>query len=227
MKNYRVGIIVPWMNTTLEDELPGLLAPSIGVHWARMTPAAWPSDSHDESYLASMLNDAVRARRSFTGIALDEIIIACTSLSFAANTHAELTQLSSSEHWTCVRDVLVESWQYKGERPVALFGPYSAATLEAAAASFATAGIKVCNVMPINYDGEIKDITPQTVTEHILQANIPAYAAVIVCCTALYTLAVVAQLKTHGRADLAFISSNLAIADHINRKHSGFRHAHP
>lgn len=219
MKSFRAGLIVPWMNTALEDELPELLPSAIGLHWARMSPEEWPRDSHDETYLASMMADAVRARRSFTGIALNEIIVACTSLSFAADANSELTHRASAENWLCVRDTIVESWLHRGGAPAALLGPYGTEVLEAAATSFSHAGIPILGVVPIPYEAEIKDIDPVAIIDLILREDLPVGSSVIVSCTALYTASIPYKLQENGREDLRFISSNLSIVDHLIRAH--------
>ena len=38
MKLKRVGILIPWVNITLEDELGRLIIPEIGLHWSRIEP---------------------------------------------------------------------------------------------------------------------------------------------------------------------------------------------
>lgn len=217
MKRYRAGLIIPWMNTALEDELPSLLPASVGLHWARMVPETWPRDSHDERYLPSMMADAMRARQSFTGVVLDEVIVGCTSLAFDRNSQAQLACLAEAEGWVCVRDTILASWRERGGTPVTLFGPYSAAILDGAAAVLVQAGAPIKHAIPIPYDGEIKDIEPQRIVELILKAGLPARSTVIVSCTALYTIDVPAQLASRGREDLHFVSSNISIADHLIR----------
>lgn len=217
MKTYRAGIIVPWMNTTLEDELSASLPSAVGVHWARMTPTAWPSDAHDESYLPSMMADVPRALRSFTGIPIDEVIVACTSLAFAPGSADALAQKVAARQCVCVRDTIVESWSDGGRRPATLFGPYGPSVLAGAVASFTQEGVAVARAVAIPYDGEIKDIEQEAVVELILKADLPARSTVIISCTALYTLDVPSQLQSRGREDLHFVSSNQSIAQHLVR----------
>ncbi len=217
MKSYRAGLLIPWMNTALEDELPSLVPNDIGLHWARMTPDTLPRDSHDESYLPSMMADALRARRSLTGVVLDEIIVGCTSLAFDENSQARLSDLAKAEGWVCVRDTIMASWRENCGTPVTLLGPYGTAILDGAAKILMEAGAPVNRAIPIPYERDIKDIEPQRITELILEADLPAHSTVIVSCTALYTIDIPAQLASRGREDIHFVSSNLSIADHLIR----------
>jgi maleate cis-trans isomerase len=220
MKRYRAGLIIPWMNTALEDELPSLLPAAIGLHWARMVPETWPRDSQDERYLPSMMADALQARRSFTGIFLDEVIVGCTSLAFDRNSQAQLASLAQEEGWVCAHDTIVASWRERRGTPVTLFGPYGADILDRAAAVFVEAGVPIKRAIRIPYSGEIKDIEPLRIVELILKADLPARSTVIVSCSALYTIDIPKRLESHGRGDLHFVSSNLSIADHLIRNSS-------
>lgn len=215
MKTLRIGLIIPWMNTTLEDELSTAFPPHVGLHWARIAPTQWPADSHDESYLAGMYDDIHRARASFTGIQLNAIIIGCTSLSFSRKTSDALFNCARRERWVTVQDTIMASWHRKHLNSTYLFGPYGKDVLDQGASELERSGIPLADCYRIPYTKEIKDITTEQVVDYIINQNLPHSACVIVSCTALYSLRIPNLLELSGRSDLTVISSNGSIYDYI------------
>jgi maleate cis-trans isomerase len=215
MKTCRAGLIVPWMNTALEDEISSTNLQGMRVHWARIMPSSWPTDSHDETYLSSMYADIKRARRSFTGISLDTVIIGCTSLSFARDTTEELALHARIEGWKTVQDTIIASWKRRNLAPTYLFGPYSNDILQSGGASLSADGVPIAGIQQIPFSKEIKDISQPFLAEKILDANLPAHSIIILSCTALYTMEIPTLLKRQGRGDLEVISSNLSIIEYL------------
>lgn len=210
MFGWRCGVLVPWMNRTVEDELPQLLLNvGVGLHWARLRPNPLPSGPDDETYLARMMGEVPDALASLAPTDLDLLVLACTSA--ALGPMAVRTRVPMVTAFDCVLEVL-------GDGPVMLCAPYSWSLIEQMAEALEVAGHPVLVKARVNPKGEFRDVTAAEIAQTIAAAWTPSVEKIVLSCTALYTLGLTARLKLDHGIQTPIISSIEAIAEVIRAR---------
>jgi maleate cis-trans isomerase len=206
---YRCGVIVPWVNTAVEKalrDLPKRILYAVG----RLAPLSLPKDSHDESYLKSMLHNAEDASGQFGWLPLDHIYLACTSISYSSLVIKRNGFLMKTSF-----ECLVEELQYQNHSNINLSAPYSDNLLESLCKAFKIRGINVLRARPLTYLGDIcdldwRDVVRQCHDADLLTNNQP----LVLACTAIETKQLISKLAKTG---INCITSNSALLNTIKR----------
>jgi len=126
MKEYKVGLLIPWVNTAMEDEIPLLVNKRVGLHWSRIKPSKGPKDGHDDTYLDSMIEDIPNALSRFGELKLDLVILGCTSATIT-NEEKNLSIIWKNQkaRYVSTMDAMVAQLRKYGAKKVMLFAPYT------------------------------------------------------------------------------------------------------
>jgi maleate isomerase len=226
-----VGILVPWGNMIVEDELPRTGLDTVVFHYARLVPARRYRDSAD--FLAEIAAAVPPTLGQFARLPLAGVLVACTSVGFL--TPEAYADNPVVDAFTAILDALT---QLDAKR-IVLATPYPIAHTAKQAAAFAAAGVQVCGHASLDL-GLLDDFAGVTtdrvaaLVDGIGSGRLAEADAVVLSCTAWPTLAAITTQEDHlGKPVL---SSNLALAisaagmgqpRRINDDRSGHAHQHP
>ena len=217
MKAFQVGILVPWVNTAMEEEIPYSVHPDIGVHWSRTRPEVLPKDGHDPSYLKYMLLAVPQALSCFDGLNLQVIVLGCTSVSFSNFCSGiMMPETYQNSRFITTFDSIVLQIRKLNARKILLFAPYDKGTLDAEADMLEANGITIVKSVPLTYKNEIRYISTEQICETFEREYTPQCDAVLFSCTALYTKDAIIKLQKQQKIKTPLLSSNSAISNTLN-----------
>ena len=221
MKMFRVGILIPWVNTTMEDEIPILLHPDIGIHWSRMRPRILPRNGHDSSYMEMMIKDMPYALSKFDGLDLQTLVLGCTSASILETSKIiKIPKKYRNTRFISAFDSVIGQLTKLSAKNIMLFAPYDLKTIEAETYALKKAGFLVNKSVILDYDKEIRFIPSSKIIEIFLSEIIEGIDAVFFSCTALYTVSAFSELQSSHNVTIPLLSSNIAIAREINDQYT-------
>lgn len=213
----QVGLLIPWANTAMEEEIPFLVGPGIGLHWSRIRPAVLPRDGHDSSYVRQMLSGIPDALSRFDGLDLQIIVFGCTSASLMkACVRLEIPENYRRVAFLTALDAVVFQLKKIRAKSILLFAPYEHSLLTTMADALQLAGTTVRKATPIEYETEIRYISAEQVCRTFLREAHSKDDAALFSCTALFTLEAIRELQMALAIEMPLLSSNTAIADTLN-----------
>ncbi len=216
VKTFHAGLLIPWVNTAMEDEIPELVHPDVGLHWSRLRPQTLPLDGHDTRYLDSMMSSIPHALSEFDGLNLNCIVLGCTSVSFAsACTRDGIPSEHNHQPIFSAFDAILHGIEKGKVRSLIVFAPYDVETLEGEVALLRSYGVEVIRGVALDYKDEIRYISEEQICSAVAR-EYRLCDAVLISCTALYTIDVLRRLKRELRVNSMFLSSNTAIAELLN-----------
>jgi maleate isomerase len=198
-----VGVLVPWANTVVEEELPAYARGSAVFHYARLVPADG-STALGEGFLRGLRDAVPAALAQLERIALDAVVMACTSAGFTAPGQP----LVASSF-----DALCTVLSRHGVARIALATPYPHPTTDCEADAFAAAGIKVAGRASLALDDDYARVTPGEIKRLLDQIDPDAFAdadALVLSCTGWSTRAQIDECEQ--ALGIPVLSSNLATA---------------
>ena len=207
MKRCRVGIIVPWMNRAVEDELPSLVADAdVGIHWARILPNPPPSGPRDETYLPRLLAQVPMAIEQLAPSDLEAIVLACTSAAIGHVTGPHSIRVVTA--YECLSSSLLRV-------PLLLCDPYSEDLSASIVGRLESDGHRVVSSARIPTYGEFRDVSAEAIAAIVARAIGPEAEQVAISCTALYTADVPRILREKHSLGVPVTTSISAIATFI------------
>jgi maleate isomerase len=210
----RMGVLVPWANTTVEDELH-LWSDRTAWHYARLAPASGTTALADP-FLQGLVDAIPDALFQLSALPLQRIYLACTSAAFTRPD--QLAALSASGRVPVVSafHAIVTYLNSRRLTRITLATPYPQAITEVELSQFAAHGITVLDAISLGLTDGYADITTQQITEPALEmAGKSGGDALVLSCTGWPTRAAVSILR--DQLDRPVISSNSAIAAHALR----------
>jgi maleate isomerase len=200
-----VGVLVPWANMVVEEELPRLCTDGVVFHYARLVPPG-RTTALDAGFLDGLRAALPEALASLGRLPLDGVLLACTSAGFTRSGGYAPGVVSAFDALIGVLDRL-------GAKRAALATPYPQAITELEAKAFISRGIKVTACASLDRDDGYALIITDEIMALVAGANPRALAeaqALVLSCTGWPTLGVIPHLEQ----DLAMpvVSSNLAMA---------------
>jgi len=130
-----VGVLVPWANMVVEEELPRLCPDGVVFHYARLVPAG-RTTVLDVGFLDGLRSAVPEALVSLGMLPLDGVLLACTSEGF---THSG----GYAPGLVSAFDGLISALDRLDARRVALVTPYPQVITAREAEAFASRGITV------------------------------------------------------------------------------------
>lgn len=212
MRLPRVAVLVPSSDTTVEEELPQLLAGRATVHFTRMgLPDVTPEG------LAIMEDNALVAARLLADIAPDVVLFACTSGSFfrgAVHERAMAQTLADAAGASVVTTAWAVSLALLARgTSVRIRTPYTAELTEAEGVYMRAAGLTIASAegLGITRDADIAAVEPTTLLAHV--EGVDAADVLLASCTNLRTLGLLAALQQ--RSGMPVVTSNSASAEAV------------
>ncbi|GAB2763936.1 hypothetical protein [Streptomyces bullii] len=202
-----VGVLLPWANVAVEEELPQLGEPGVVFHYARLVPAS-RTTAVDDSFWHGLRAAATGAVDSMRHLPLDAVVLACTSAGFTGGPALPPGVITAF-------DALTTVLHRRRLARIALATPYPQPVTRAEAEALGTHGIQVLAHASLGLDDGYPAITPRQILD--LCAGLPQTAlaradALVLSCTGWRTLTAATALQERLRIPL--ISSNLAMATH-------------
>ncbi|MFH1547513.1 MAG: hypothetical protein ABIC57_03430 [bacterium] len=217
MKVLQVGMLIPWVNTAMEEEIPNLVYSNIGLHWSRLRPNILPMNGHDTSYLESMLSSIPDALSKFDGLDLHAIVLGCTSACLIDScSDLEISAPYKRIKFITALDAILNQIEKIKAHRLILFAPYDTHTIQAEVELLQSHGVDVIKSVSLAYEDEIRFITSTQIYEVFVKEYTPDYDAILFSCTALYTLKAIDIIKRNLLIETPLLSSNIAISSTLN-----------
>lgn len=215
----RVAVLVPSTDTTLEQELPLLLAGRASVHFARMRLSSVTSVG-----LSEMEEHAMDGAGLLAGIQPDVLVFGCTSGSFFQGAEHE-RRLAQRLADRAGAPVVTTAWAVRVAlaacgHTVRVRTPYDDALTDAECAYLRASGLAVRSAagLGLTADAEIAAVTPERLLAHVAGDDDGA-DVLLVSCTNLPTLSLLDRLaRVSG---MPVVSSNGAAAQAVSGVLSG------
>lgn len=207
-----VGVLVPWANTVVEEELPRLSSNEVVLHYARLVPPSHTT-ALDKGFLDGLRAAVPTAVASLNRLPLDAIFLACTSEGFTRTTGKDEEVISAF-------DALTTALAQFGATRIALATPYPEPITQREADAFDARGIEVTAHASLGRDDGYPDVAACEIISLVEGLNPRALAAadvLVLSCTGWPTRGVLAILEQQWR--MPVLSSNLAMALHTTTVH--------
>jgi len=206
----RVGVLVPWANRTVEEELPQLCRSAAIFHYARLVPEH-RGTALDDQFLGELRAAVPGALEQLKQLPLDGVFVACTSAGFTA-TDDDIASPATAF------DALVASLLELRATHVVVLTPYPHTMVILEAAAFARNGIHVLGGAGLGRDDQFCDVTRaevQNLVRDIPPTVLASAHALVLSCTAWPTINLLTDLEEE--LQIPVISSNLAMAIQASR----------
>jgi len=217
VKEFQVGMLIPWVNTAMEEEIPFLVNPNVGLHWSRLRPKKLPRNGHDTSYLKDMALSIPEALSRFGGLDIHVIIMGCTSISFTGSTSTINIPIKYKhiKTITTFEAIILQIQKIKAKR-VQLFAPYDEGTIAREIDLLKSYGFEVIKSVSLPYSDEIRYISMEQIYNTFIKEYTPKCDTVLFSCTALFTLDLINHIKEYFKIETPILSSNIAISHTLN-----------
>jgi maleate isomerase len=208
------GVLVPWANTVVEDELHRISGNPVIWHYARLVPQS-RTTALDAQFLGGLVDAVPAALAQLSPLPLRCVYLACTSAAFmypdaiwTARRQAPVPLLSAF-------DAITTTLARLAATRIVLLTPYPDNVTEAEAEMFARRGITVTGFASLGLDDGYDTVPPEQVRKLITDVSHAAMGeaeAIVLSCTGWPTLDLIPDLQH----DLGkpVLSSNLAIGLH-------------
>lgn len=200
-----MGVLLPWANVAVEEELPQLGEPGVVFHYARLVPAS-RTTAVDDSFWHGLRAAATGAVDSMRHLPLDATVLACTSAGFTGGPELPPGVITAF-------DALTTTLHQRHVASVALATPYPEQVAQTEAEALAAHGIEVTGNASLGLDDGYPHITTAqilTLCDGLPPAALAEADALVLSCTGWRTLTAAAALQ--ARLRIPVISSNLALA---------------
>jgi maleate cis-trans isomerase len=210
MIQYRCGILVPWVNTTVEEDLR-ILPEYIQYNIGRVWPSKQPNGANDESYLESMKEHALQIAEQFGNLEFDDMFLACTS---AACQNVMFT--TAGKQLQTVYGCLLSELRMNGYKNIYFASPYSELMQEHFLSALERDGVHISKMISIKCSGEFRDLNCNDVYAQCSNAGLFSdIVPLVISCTAITTRPLIQELK---KKNIHCISSNSALINEIYRR---------
>ena len=199
----RIGVLVPFTNSNLEPDMDLMRPEGVSIHFARM--AGYDEDEvPDESQMADMgASDLDGPLRMIQAVRPDAILYGCTSATltngpeFDRSLAQQITDQSGAKTVTAA-GALVHAIRALGVDKIGFASPYVRAINDEAVDFLATEGIDILSRGEV--DARLGNegqgaLTPDEVYELGLRADSAGVQAVVLSCTDMRSVEVIARLE--------------------------------
>ena len=213
----RIGVLVPFTNTTLEEELIRMCPSNASLHFTRMGGYNLKEIPDDNQMFAMGKVDITEPLRLITATSPNVILYGCTSatlshgLNFDSNFKSAVASTAGAKTITAA-GALVSALNALGVRKVGFVSPYVAKLNDLAIKFLSEACFEVVSraepAKPLKAV-EQGALGPDKVYELAIQANSAEAEAIVISCTDLKTLDIIQKLE--NKTGKPVISSNQAM----------------
>lgn len=206
-----LGLIVPSVNTVIEQDLRQFLPAWVSAHVTRIRLTGTSADE-----LARVLDDVPAAAALLADAGVDAVGFACTGASMMGGVGGERALSQQIQSWvglpaTNTVEALLEAFRALGIRKIGLFSPFDDRFNAHEAAMLEAAGIGVVSTVGLAMTDPRRcaQLTPGAIAEQALAADHPDADAVFLSCANLRGLEAVTALEQALRKPV--ITSNQAV----------------
>jgi len=216
IRTAHVGVLLPWANVAVEAELPRFGLRHVVFHYARLVPAS-RTTAVDDAFWQGLREASAPAMESLSHIALDGVLLACTSAGFTSDTplpHGVVTAF----------DALQDALRLLGAGRAALGTPYPKAVTQAEGDALGRAGVEVTGWSMLDLVDGYASVTPdqvRSVVRAIPSEGMKAAQAMVLSCTGWHTQELLGEMQ--AVLGKPVISSNVAMALYAARLAAGAR----
>ncbi|MER7467880.1 aspartate/glutamate racemase family protein [Streptomyces sp. NPDC097981] len=211
----RVGVLLPWANVAIEEELPLLAPDGVVFHYARLVPAS-RTTAIDHRFWDGLRAAATDAADSLRHIPLDALLLGCTSAGFIEST----TPVPAGT--VTAFDALMAELDRIGAHRIVLATPYPDAVTGTEIKALSRRSITVLASASLGLTDGYPGVDPlraKTLVLGLPQRALAQADAVVLSCTGWRTQPVLAELAQQlGRP---VISSVLAMANYAAHLQQG------
>lgn len=205
-----VGVLLPWANQAVEEELPPLGRPGVVFYYARLVPAS-RTTAVDDAFWHGLRAAAEQAVDSLRHLPLESTVLACTSAGFSGGPRLPTGVVTAF-------DALTTSLTLGGHRQIVLATPYPERVTQAEADALHAAGITVLAHVSLGLADGYPDIGEDNIVR--LVQRLPPGAvhdstALVLSCTGWRTFTAAACLRE--MLHLPVLTSNSVIATYRPR----------
>lgn len=199
----RFGVLVPFTNTNLEPDMTLMRPEGVSMHFARM--GGYDQDEIPDADQMHGLGaaDLDEPLRLLQGVRPDVIMYGCTS---ATLTHgpafdrglAERIKADSGAETVTAAGALVHALNTLGVERIGFASPYVSAINDMAVEFLAQTGVETVMRSEVNSDLDNYgqgELDPQAVFELGLAANHPEAGAIVLSCTDMRSVEIIARLE--------------------------------
>ncbi|WP_338549710.1 maleate cis-trans isomerase family protein [Roseovarius phycicola] len=200
----RIGVFVPFTNTNLEPDMMLLRPAGTSLHFARL--GGYDADEIPNEHQMAQLgsSDMEEPLRLIQGVRPDVVIYGCTSATLAHgpafdnDLRARIAAQSGAKTVTAA-SALIYALQSLGLRRVGFASPYVPTLNDEAIGFLASEGFET--VGRADFEGTLDNVgqgalSPQDVFELGIRADHPQAEAVVLSCTDMRSVEVIAELET-------------------------------
>lgn len=214
---YRLGVLVPPANPTVEIEYPALIPANVALHAMRLPVIPGDLDARNRAYVGAYEG----AVKGFGSLKLDAIAVAltgpqyrllhggdvalCDTLSDAAGIRVETASIA-----------LCNTLRVLSIDHVSLLSPYPDWLTSMAAAYWKSAGFKVDHIQSFEDKLVAYHVTPAEVTKVLHETPVDAGAAIVMSGTGMRTLETLIQVTRDNPVLSSNICSVWSLTRHFN-----------
>lgn len=203
-----VGVVVYWLNTTVETELPRLGLDRVIFHYARLVPDT-TSTTLSDAFMAKLVAALPDALSQLARLPLASMLVACTASGFTD------TDVHHPDGVATAFDAIVSTLERLSAQRIVLITPYAHDMTMHEVESFNAAGIGVSEALSMGRSSDWASVTSDEIrglVDRIEPAALRDADAVVLSCTGWRSLNLVPELEAAvGRPVL---TSNIALATH-------------
>jgi len=204
---FRMGVLVPPANPTVEIEYPALAPRDVALHVMRLPVFPGDLDARNQGYVASF----AQAMQGFGTLKLDAIAIALTGSQYRllpGGDRALCDQLSDAAGVRVETATLAidKTLRALGQDTISLMSPYPEAQTRLAVAYWRTAGYQVHTVRQFANALVAYQLSAQEISTRLLEMAAQAKGAVILSGTGMRTVETLTRLV--GQIEQPLLASN-------------------
>ncbi|MEN2416510.1 hypothetical protein AABB02_00160 [Streptomyces rimosus] len=207
-RTVRIGMLLPWANVAVEDELPRLGLSHTVFHYTRLVPAS-RTTAVDAAFWHGLRSAAAGGLDALSPVPLDAVFLACTSAGFPTGPAPPALPPGVLTAFDALTGVLT----HLGVRRIVLATPYPQEVTAAEAAALAAYGIETTAHTSLGLADGYPTVTAdqiRTLVRHLPPVALRTADAVVLSCTGWHTLPVLAELQQ--ALGVPVFSSTLAMA---------------
>ena len=213
MRNVKLGVMVPTVNSTMEPELYRMVPKNVSIHFARLAPEVDYNVTLSLERLLGYAQEATKAAKSLAIVKPNVIAFGCTSGSLLQGIGYDQEIIKRIESTTGIPGTttstcVIAALKHLKMKKVCVATPYPDWINEKTKEFLESNGIGVLRITGLEDKCIISDEPPENVYRLAKDISLPAADGVFISCTALRTIEILESLEKEIKKPV--VSSNQA-----------------